>query len=94
MYSASICSAREFDRLWDTGGFGFWLANYQDILSDQAANDLCADYIRRKIRKAVKDPVVAEKLELGATWRQRHRIYRQRIWLPREIGGTAQRGRA
>jgi cation diffusion facilitator CzcD-associated flavoprotein CzcO len=48
--------------LWDTGGFGFWLANYQDILSDQAANDLCADYIRRKIRKAVKDPVIAEKL--------------------------------
>jgi cyclohexanone monooxygenase len=53
---------REFDRLWDTGGFGFWLANYQDMLSDQAANDLCADYVRRKIRMAVKDPAVAEKL--------------------------------
>jgi cyclohexanone monooxygenase len=52
----------EFDRLWDTGGFGFWLANYQDILFDQAANDLCADYVRRKIRKAVKDSAVAEKL--------------------------------
>src|SRR5436190_1948676 len=29
---------------------------------DQAANDLCADYIKRKIRNTVKDPVVAEKL--------------------------------
>jgi cyclohexanone monooxygenase len=26
------------------------------------ANDLCADYIKRKIRSTVKDPVVAEKL--------------------------------
>ena len=30
--------------------------------STQEANDLCADYIKRKIRKTVKDPVVAEKL--------------------------------
>ena len=28
----------------------------------QEANDLCADYIKRKIRKTVHDPVVAEKL--------------------------------
>jgi cation diffusion facilitator CzcD-associated flavoprotein CzcO len=53
---------REFDRMWDTGGFGFWLANYQDMFFDQKANDLCADYIKGKIRKIVKDPVVAEKL--------------------------------
>src|SRR5262249_45872772 len=53
---------REFDRMWDAGGFAFWLANYQDMFFDQEANDLCADYIKRKIRKTVKDPVVAEKL--------------------------------
>src|SRR5208282_5772349 len=53
---------REFDRMWDAGGFAFWLANYQDMFFSQEANDLCADYIRRKIRKTVKDPVVAEKL--------------------------------
>jgi cation diffusion facilitator CzcD-associated flavoprotein CzcO len=29
---------------------------------NQEANDLCADYIKRKIRNTVKDPVVAEKL--------------------------------
>jgi cation diffusion facilitator CzcD-associated flavoprotein CzcO len=53
---------REFDRMWDAGGFAFWLANYQDMFFSQEANDLCADYIKRKIRSAVKDPVVAEKL--------------------------------
>jgi len=53
---------REFDRMWDAGGFAFWLANYQDMFFNQEANDLCADYIKRKIRKTVKDPVVADKL--------------------------------
>src|SRR5215475_4363908 len=53
---------REFDRMWDAGGFAFWLANYQDMFFDQKANDLCADYIKRKIRKTVKNPAVAEKL--------------------------------
>ena len=53
---------REFDRMWDVGGFAFWLANYQDMFFSQEANDLCADYIKRKIRKTVKDPIVAEKL--------------------------------
>ena len=52
----------EFDKKWDAGGFAFWLANYQDMFFDQKANDVCADYIKRKIRKTVKDPVVAEKL--------------------------------
>jgi cyclohexanone monooxygenase len=53
---------REFDRMWDNGGFAFWLGNYQDMFFSQEANDLCADYLKRKIRKTVKDPVVAEKL--------------------------------
>src|SRR3954452_13659364 len=53
---------REFDRMWDAGGFAFWLANYKDMFFSQEANDLCADYIKRKIRKTVKDPVVAERL--------------------------------
>jgi cation diffusion facilitator CzcD-associated flavoprotein CzcO len=52
----------EFDRMWDAGGFAFWLGNYQDMFFSQEANDLCADYIKRKIRSTVNDPVVAEKL--------------------------------
>ncbi|MEO8631617.1 MAG: NAD(P)/FAD-dependent oxidoreductase, partial [Betaproteobacteria bacterium] len=53
---------QEFDKKWDAGGFAFWLANYQDMFFDQKANDVCADYIKRKIRKTVKDPAIAEKL--------------------------------
>jgi cation diffusion facilitator CzcD-associated flavoprotein CzcO len=53
---------REFNRMWDAGGFAFWLANYQDMFFSKEANELCADYIRRKIRTTVKDSVVAEKL--------------------------------
>src|SRR6185437_12631140 len=53
---------REFDRMWDAGGFAFWLGNYQDMFFSAESNRLCADYIERKIRKTVKDPVVAEKL--------------------------------
>jgi cation diffusion facilitator CzcD-associated flavoprotein CzcO len=51
-----------YDRLWDNGGFGFLLEGYNDVLINQEANELSADYIRRKIRKTVIDPVVAEKL--------------------------------
>jgi cyclohexanone monooxygenase len=53
---------REFDARWDSGGFGFWLSNYQDMFFVKEANDLCADYLKRKIRATVKDPAVAEKL--------------------------------
>ena len=53
---------RVFDEMWDTGGFAFWLANYQDMLFTREANDVCAEFLRRKIRNTVKDPVVAEKL--------------------------------
>jgi cyclohexanone monooxygenase len=64
--SALEASAAEreavFDKMWDAGGFAFWLANYQDMFFSKEANELCADYIRRKIRRTVKDPKVAEKL--------------------------------
>jgi cyclohexanone monooxygenase len=53
---------REFERMWDHGGFDFWLANYQDMFFSQQANDVIAEFIKKKIRMAVKDPAVAEKL--------------------------------
>lgn len=52
----------EFDKRWDAGGFAFWLANYQDMFFSEEANELCADYIRRKIRKTVIDQKVADRL--------------------------------
>jgi cation diffusion facilitator CzcD-associated flavoprotein CzcO len=53
---------RVFDEMWDRGGFPFWLANYQDMFFSREANDVCAEYLRKKIRDIVKDPAVAEKL--------------------------------
>jgi cation diffusion facilitator CzcD-associated flavoprotein CzcO len=53
---------REFEARWDAGGFGFWLSNYQDMFFVKEANDLCADYLKRKIRATVEDSAVAEKL--------------------------------
>src|SRR5215468_5577449 len=53
---------QEFDRMWDTGGFAFWLANYSDMFFSKEANDIIADYLKRKISSTVNDPVVAEKL--------------------------------
>lgn len=52
----------EFDKRWDAGGFAFWLANYQDMFFSEESNELCADYIRRKIRKTVKDQAIADRL--------------------------------
>src|SRR5690606_31216870 len=52
----------QFDRLWAEPGFGFWLANYHDILTDPEANRIISDYVREKIRERVNDPEVAEKL--------------------------------
>ena len=62
---------REFDKRWDAGGFAFWLANYQDMFFSQEANDVIADYLKRKIRTTVKDPAVAEKL-IPKGYRLRH----------------------
>src|SRR6201987_1598659 len=53
---------REFERMWDFGGFIFGLGNYQDVLLSREANKIVADYLGNKIRRVVKDPAVADKL--------------------------------
>ena len=53
---------RIFNEMWDAGGFPFWLGNYQDMFFSKEANEVCAEFLRRKIRETVKDPAVAEKL--------------------------------
>ena len=50
-----------YEAAWPRLGFGFALA-YHDILLNQESNDTAADFIRRKIRSVVDDPVVREKL--------------------------------
>ena len=51
-----------FEKMWDSGGFPFWLANYMDMFFSKDANEVCAAFLRRKIRETVKDPAIAEKL--------------------------------
>ena len=56
--------AREarYESLWRKGGHTGFLVAYKDLLLDTAANHTAAEFVRRKIRQAVKDPRVAELL--------------------------------
>jgi len=64
--SALEVSAQEREAFWEKRygepGFGIWVGNFRDILTDRSANALISDFIARKIRSRVKDPVTAEKL--------------------------------
>jgi len=51
-----------WEKLYAEPGFGIWQGNFRDILTDRGANALISDFIARKIRQRVKDPVIAEKL--------------------------------
>ncbi len=51
-----------WEKLYGEPGFGIWMGNFRDILTDRRANALMSDFLARKIRERVKDPVVAEKL--------------------------------
>jgi cation diffusion facilitator CzcD-associated flavoprotein CzcO len=51
-----------WEKLYSEPGFGIWMGNFRDILIDRQANALISDFIARKIRQRVNDPVVAEKL--------------------------------
>jgi cation diffusion facilitator CzcD-associated flavoprotein CzcO len=51
-----------YEELWAQPGFKKWLGNFRDIMTDRAANEDFAEFVRNKIRARVKDPLVAEKL--------------------------------
>jgi len=51
-----------FEKLYGDPGFGIWLGNFHDILTDVEANKLISDFVADKIRGRVNDPQVAEKL--------------------------------
>jgi cation diffusion facilitator CzcD-associated flavoprotein CzcO len=53
---------RVYQERWDRGGFGLWLANYNDIFFTREANDTISEWLREKIQERVDDPVTAEKL--------------------------------
>jgi cation diffusion facilitator CzcD-associated flavoprotein CzcO len=51
-----------WEKLYAEPGFGIWLGNFRDIGVNEKANAAISDFIARKIRQRVKDPIVAEKL--------------------------------
>ncbi|MGQ0573858.1 MAG: flavin-containing monooxygenase [Pseudonocardia sp.] len=51
-----------YEKLWQAGGFRFWLAVYQDTLFSQESNDHAYRFWRDKVRARIKDPALAEKL--------------------------------
>ena len=51
-----------FEKLWADRGFSFWLANFHDVLTSLAANELIAEFVRKKMRARINDPEVAKKL--------------------------------
>lgn len=51
-----------YEKLWQAGGFRFWLGVFQDTLFDQKANDYAYAFWRDKVRARIDDPELAEKL--------------------------------
>ncbi len=51
-----------YEELYASPGFGIWVGNFKDTLTDRAANKEISDFVARKIRQRVKDPNVAEML--------------------------------
>jgi cation diffusion facilitator CzcD-associated flavoprotein CzcO len=51
-----------WEKLYSEPGFGIWMANFRDVLTDPEANALFSEFVARKIRQRVKDPEVAEML--------------------------------
>jgi cyclohexanone monooxygenase len=53
--------AAEYAARWQVGGGGF-IGSFNDLLSNEEANETAAAFVRAKIREIVHDPAVAEKL--------------------------------
>jgi len=51
-----------YEKLWAKGGFTYWLGNFNDILTNQEANDTTYEFWRDKVRARLRDPRVREKL--------------------------------
>src|SRR6185437_7172636 len=51
-----------WEQLYNSPGFGVWMGQFSDMLTDREANRLASAFIAKKIRQRVKDQAVAEKL--------------------------------
>ena len=59
-------SPEEREAFWEQRysepGFGIWVGNFSDVLTDKRANKLLSDFMERKIRERVKDQRIADLL--------------------------------
>ncbi|KAJ4313669.1 hypothetical protein N0V94_006839 [Neodidymelliopsis sp. IMI 364377] len=46
-----------YEKLWQNGGFEFWLANYKDLLFENKANREAYNFWAKKTRARISDPV-------------------------------------
>jgi cation diffusion facilitator CzcD-associated flavoprotein CzcO len=53
---------RIYEKSWQAGGFRLLVDGFKDVMTSREANRTLAEFIARKIRSEVRDPVVAEKL--------------------------------
>lgn len=51
-----------YEEIWAQPGFTKWFGCFHDIMTDEAANEDYAEFVRQKIRDRVNDPAVAEML--------------------------------
>ncbi|HEX2941387.1 MAG TPA: NAD(P)/FAD-dependent oxidoreductase [Rhodopila sp.] len=51
-----------WEKLYASPGFGIWVGNFKDMLTNREANAAISAFVADKIRQRVKDPAVAEKL--------------------------------
>jgi cation diffusion facilitator CzcD-associated flavoprotein CzcO len=51
-----------YERVWQLGGFGKIISNYRDMTINPEANAEWSRFVAAKIRAAVNDPAVADKL--------------------------------
>lgn len=51
-----------FEELYNQSGYAIWVGHYADMFTDPKVNAYITDFIAKKIRERVKDPMIAEKL--------------------------------
>jgi cyclohexanone monooxygenase len=51
-----------YESLWNSGGFRYWLANFQDTVFVDESNQYAYEFWRNKVRARIKDPALAEML--------------------------------
>jgi cation diffusion facilitator CzcD-associated flavoprotein CzcO len=51
-----------YEELWNSGGFRYWLATFQDTYFDEKSNEFAYQFWRDKVRARIRNPKVAEKL--------------------------------